>query len=113
VGEPNASILSRRESINKEPAPKKAVLSLVERGGRVKSFHVANVSAKTVRPLIVTNANRASMLMSDESVVYPTLGKEFDNHGAVNHSPNEYARMGGFIHINTAENFYSRASITT
>src|SRR3984893_8418509 len=91
----------------KEPAPKKAVLSLVERGGRVKSFHVANVSAKAVRPLIVTNANRASMLMSDESVVYPALGKEFDNHGAVNHSANEFARMGGFIHINTAENFYS------
>lgn len=47
------------------------------------------------------------MLMSDESVIYPALGKEFDNHGAVNHSANEYARMGGFIHINTAENFYS------
>src|ERR1700730_2723824 len=42
----------------KEAAPKKAVLSLVERGGRVKSFHVANVSAKTVRPLIVTHTHR-------------------------------------------------------
>jgi transposase-like protein len=55
---------------HREPAPKKAVLSLVERGGRVASFHVANVTAKMVRPLIVTNANRASMLMSDESKVY-------------------------------------------
>jgi transposase-like protein len=91
----------------KEPAPKKAVLSLVEREGRVTSFHVANVTAETVRPLIVTNANRASMLMSDESKLYPKLGKEFANHGTVNHSANEYARMGGFIHINTAENFYS------
>jgi hypothetical protein len=60
-----------------------------------------------VRPLIVTNANRASMLMSDESKVYTKLGKEFGNHGAVDHSANEYARLGGFIHINTAENFYS------
>jgi transposase-like protein len=91
----------------KEPAPKKAVLSLVERGGRVTSFHIANVTAKMVRPLIVTNANRASMLMSDESKVYTKLGKEFGSHGAVDHSANEYARLGGFIHINTAENFYS------
>jgi len=60
-----------------------------------------------VRPLIVTNANRASMLMSDESKVYTKLGKEFANHGAVDHSANEYARLGCFIHINTAENFYS------
>ena len=52
---------------HKEPAPKKAVLSLVERDGRVASFHVANVTAEMVRPLIVTNANRASSLMSDES----------------------------------------------
>jgi transposase-like protein len=91
----------------KEPAPKKAVLSLVERNGRVTSFHIANVTAETVRPLIVTNANRASALMSDESVIYPTLGREFADHGTVNHSANEYARIGGFVHINSAENFYS------
>jgi hypothetical protein len=92
---------------HREHAPKKAVLSLVERGGPVKSFHIADVTAKMVRPLIVTNTNRASMLMSDESKVYTKVGKEFGNHGAVDHSANEYARLGGFIHINTAENFYS------
>ncbi len=91
----------------KEPAPKKAVLSLVEREGRVSSFYVANVTAKTVRPIIVTNVNRASALMTDESKLYPKLGKEFANHHAVNHSANEYARMGGYVHTNTAENFYS------
>jgi transposase-like protein len=90
-----------------EPAPKKAVLSLVERGGRVTSFHVANVTAKMVRPFIVTNTNRASILMSDESTVYTKLGKEFSEHSGVDHSANEYARLGGFVHINTAENFYS------
>jgi ISXO2-like transposase domain len=91
----------------KEPSPKMAVLSVIERGGRVTSFHIANVTAKTVRPLIVTNANRASMLMSDESVIYPTIGEEFSDHLSVNHSANEYARMGGYVHINSAENFYS------
>jgi len=92
---------------HREPAPKKAVLSLIERDGRVASFHVANVTAETVRPIIVTNASRASMLMTDESRVYPSIGKEYSTHGTVNHSANEYARLGGFVHINTAENFFS------
>ncbi|WP_439573497.1 IS1595 family transposase [Phreatobacter sp.] len=92
---------------HREPAPKKAVLSLVERNGRVASFHVANVTAKTVRPLIVTNASRASALMTDESPIYPRIGKEFSSHGTVNHSANEYARLAGYMHTNTAENFFS------
>ena len=91
----------------KEPAPKKAVLSLIERGGHVASFYVANVTAKSVRPLIVTNASRASTLMTADSKVYPKIGDEFENHHAINHSANEYARLGGFIHTNTAENFFS------
>lgn len=35
--------------------PKAAVLSLVERDGKVRSFRVRNVSAQTLRPLFVTN----------------------------------------------------------
>jgi transposase-like protein len=91
----------------KETAPKKAVLSLVERGGHVRSFHVANVTAKTVKPIIAKNVELASMLMTDESVIYPKIGAKFANHGTVNHSANEYARLGGYIHINTCENFFS------
>jgi len=91
----------------REPAPKKAVLTLIERDGRAKSFHVANVTAETVRPLIATNANRASALMTDEGGVYRRVGKEFANHLSVNHSANEYARLGGFVGINVSENFFS------
>jgi transposase-like protein len=92
---------------HRKTAPKKAVLSLVERDGRVASFHVANVTAETVRPIIVTTADRASALMTDEAVIYPRIGREYASHGTVNHSANEYARLGGFMHINTAENFFS------
>ena len=45
--------------------------------------------------------------MSDEAVGYPGVGREFDGHYTVNHSANEYARLGGYVHINTAENLYS------
>jgi transposase-like protein len=91
----------------REPAPKKAVLSLIERQGHVRSFHVANVSAKSVMPLIAANVEKATMLMTDESPIYTRLGKGYAQHGTVNHSAEEYARLGGFIHINTAESFFS------
>ncbi|MDR7154917.1 transposase-like protein [Sphingobium xenophagum] len=91
----------------RKPAPKKAVVALVERDGHVRSFHVANVNAKDVRGLIVTNIDRASHLMTDESPVYTRLGREFAGHSVVNHSAKEYVTTGGFKHSNTAENFFS------
>ncbi len=38
---------------------------------------------------------------------YSGIGKRFGAHHTVNHSANEYARLGSYIHINTAENFFS------
>ena len=45
-----------------------------------------------LRPIIVTHVNRASYLMTDESLVYPKIGDEFAGHGTVNHSAEEYVR---------------------
>jgi hypothetical protein len=45
--------------------------------------------------------------MTDESAIYPSVGREFAGHETVNHSANEYARLGGFVHVNSAENYYS------
>ena len=91
-----------------KPEPKKhIVMSLVERGGEVRSFHVKNATAKTLRETAVKIASRKSYLMTDESAAYTKLGKEFDGHGTVNHSADEYARLGGFVHVNSAENYFS------
>ncbi len=90
-----------------KPIPKKhAVVSLVEREGEVRSFHVTNVTAKTLRPIIVKNADRKSYLMTDESPVYPKVGDEFSGHGTVNHSANEYVR-GMFWYTNTVESYFA------
>lgn len=44
-----------------KPEPKKhAVVALVEREGKVRSRHVTNVNAETLRPILVTNVDRAS-----------------------------------------------------
>jgi transposase-like protein len=90
----------------KEPPVKEPVVALVERDGSVRSFHVEAVNARTLRPILVTQIDRASFLMTDESNVYTKTGREFAGHGTVNHSINEYVR-GRFYHSNTVENYFS------
>lgn len=85
---------------------KRAIVSLVERGGRVISFHVPNLTNKVVRPLIVKHASRKSRLNTDEASRYKKIGKEFEGgHGTVRHSIDEYVR--GADTTNTVEGFFS------
>ena len=92
----------------KEPAPKKAVLSLIDREkGEVRSFHVPTVTAKTLKPILAKNVDKASVLMTDEAPVYAGIGKRYEAHHTVCHSANEYARLGSYVHINTAESYFS------
>jgi transposase-like protein len=86
---------------------KKIVLSLVEREGHVRSFHIANLNAKNVRALIVTNVDRKAHLMTDESSMYKMVGLEMRAHTSVNHGKKQYVRHQGLSHSNTAENFFS------
>jgi transposase-like protein len=89
----------------KVPA-KSAVLSLVERGSKVRSRHIADVTGKTLRLTIVTQVDRASYLMTDEAPAYPKIGDEFAGHGTVSHSAEEYVRAY-FWHTNTVEGYFS------
>ncbi len=86
---------------------KEAVVALVERDGYVRSFHVANVNATNLRPILVSQIDRVTYLMTDDSSVYPKIGQEFSGHGTVNHSIEEYVRHGGFMHTNTVEAYFS------
>lgn len=86
--------------------PKAPVVSLVERDGRVRSFHVPNVNSKTLGPILRANIDRASFVMTDESIVYPPVTGGFAGHGTVNHSVEEYVRAA-FFHTNTAEGYFS------
>jgi transposase-like protein len=94
-----------RNRAYKAPAPKKAVVALVERKGRVRSRHVPEVTAATLRPILETQIDKASHLRTDESGVYWIIGEKFASHKTVIHSADEYVR--GDAHTNTAENFFS------
>lgn len=82
---------------------KEAVFSLVERGGKVRSHHVADVSAKTLRPILEAQIDAAATVYSDTGGA--RLATEFPNHGMVNHSIGEYVR--GPVHSNTVESYFA------
>jgi|SRR5580658_4322147 transposase-like protein len=86
--------------------PKETVFSLVERGGRVRSKHVADVTGPTLRGAMVSEIDKASYVMTDESPTYSKVGDDFAGHGTVNHSAEEYVRAY-FWHTNTVEGYFS------
>jgi hypothetical protein len=86
-------------------AHKYKVVSLVERGGRARCMHVDHLTANQVRDVLVTNVDRKSQLMTDESNVCTKVGGEYAKHFTVNHGEYEWAR--GTCHTNTIEGFFS------
>jgi transposase-like protein len=86
-------------------AGKEAVFSLVERGGSVRSQHVANVSAKTLRPILTGQIDAATSLMTDGAGQYRHMHKDFARHEMVNHEIDEYVR--GDAHTNTIESYFA------
>jgi transposase-like protein len=84
---------------------KNAVLSLVERNGEVRSFHVPSVSAQTLRPYLRYHVDPDACLITYDAGQYRILGPEFEQHEVVCHSQEEYVR--GHVHTNTVEGFFS------
>ena len=86
-------------------AQKRAIFGLVERGGKIKTFHIHRATAQEVRDIMVRNVSRKSDLHTDESRIYTELGKEFAAHKTLNHKRGEYVK--GNVHTNTVENVWS------
>ncbi len=87
-------------------APKKVpVLTLLERDGRVRSEHVANITAAELKGAVRRHVDRSARVMTDQLASYRGLGNEFASHQTVNHREGEYAR--GPVHVNTAERYFA------
>jgi len=84
---------------------KTKVLSLVERGGKVRSFHVPAVNANTLAPILREQIAADARLMTDEASHYTIVGRDFADHGVTSHGIGEYVR--GDIHSNTVEGYFS------
>jgi transposase-like protein len=86
------------------PSNKRAIVTLVERGGKARSFHVPRADKATVQRIVRENVSRESRLHTDESRLYSGSDLFFADHETVTHSKKEYAR--GDVHVNSAEGFF-------
>jgi hypothetical protein len=93
-------------------------VALVERGGSVRTFHVATADGPTVGKIVVENIARESRLHTDESRLYGFAQHYFEAHKTVKHTAKEYARRDfeadadGMqwqerVHTNSAEGYFS------
>jgi transposase-like protein len=98
------------------PGGKRAIVSLVERGGSVRSFHVErggsarsfhveNADKATVNAIVGRNVAHEARLHTDESRIYSDVRKHVALHESVWHAGGEYVR--GDVHTNSAEGYFS------
>lgn len=85
-------------------AHKEKIFSLVERGGKVRSFHVPRVNSKTLLPIMKEHIAADANIMTDEAGQYFHVSKHFESHEFVRHGAGEYTR--GQIHTNTIEDYF-------
>lgn len=95
-----------KRSLNpKGGGDKEIVFSLVERSGKVRSHHVQDVTAATLRPIMNEQLKRGTVLMTDEGASSKAAGSTFSRHETVNHRAGEYVR--GEAHTNTIESYFA------
>ena len=87
------------------PSHKRAIVSLVERGGSVRSFHVDRADIETINAICAENIAKEARLMTDESRLYGPIGSTFASHERIHHAKGEYVR--GHVHTNTVEGYFS------
>ncbi len=101
--EQTVSAKGRRIGIRR-PA-KRAVLALVERGGRARTFHIAQADQNTVHAIMKANISKETRIHTDESRIYNIAPWHFAKHETIKHTAFEYVR--GDVTTNTVEGYFS------
>lgn len=97
-GEPRSKNYDKRRQ-------NRPIISLVERGGSVRSFHPATADQWTVTQIVRDNVHHESRLMTDESNLYNEAYEHVESHETVHHTSKEYAR--GDVTTNTVESYFA------
>jgi len=86
-------------------AAKEPILTLVD-GKQARSFHVPEVNAATLKPILCEQISKAAMVYTDEASYYRGLQTDFPaGHFTVQHNVGEYVRGGATV--NACENYFS------
>jgi hypothetical protein len=83
---------------------KATVMGMVERGGKLNAYHVADRTASILQAEIFEAVSLTAKLYSDEHVGYKSLKRVYD-HQVVKHNAHQY--VNGRVHTNTIEGFWS------
>ena len=88
---------------------KRSIVSLVQRGGTARTFHVDRADLVTVNKIMQKNIVRETEIHTDESSLYNPVQDQFASHHTVKHSDEEYVRYEGerTVHTNTVEGYFS------
>jgi len=84
---------------------KRAVLTLIDREGEARSFHVERADSLSILPIIKANIAKEAKIATDEAGYYKPLKRHGFDHESVRHSDDEWVR--GEIHVNRAEGYFS------
>lgn len=104
--------MQRRRRGKPGPGGKARIMTLVERGGRARSVHVADLTNETMQGVLLANADTESRLVTDEGTA-PSIGLRFARHDTVKHGAKEYAHYLDedgekfTVTTNTVEGFFS------
>lgn len=82
-----------------------AVVGLVQRGGKVRTFHVDKANKTVVLGIVQENVKCESALHTDESHYYKGADEIVASHETVMHSKEEYVR--GNVTTNTIEGYFA------
>ncbi len=107
VVEADETYIGRKPGMKKKPGPghKEQVFSLVERDGKVRSFHITGPMFDGIKKALRENVSPSARLSTDEARMYRNIAKQYAEHLTVNHSRDEY--VNGDASTNTIEGFFS------
>jgi transposase-like protein len=108
--EADETFIGRKEGVEvrRGYAHKHAVLSLVERGGKVRSVHLNGLTKAEVGKVVRENVAREAWLFTDDAKHYREVGAEFAGHSSVNHTAGEYVDPeDATINTQTVEGYFS------
>ena len=78
------------------------VMGLLQRNGKAK---LTVIGSKSFKEVIRENVGQSAVIVTDTHASYQGLDQEFEGHGTVNHSQQEY--RNGIFYTNSVEGFFS------
>jgi transposase-like protein/uncharacterized protein (DUF983 family) len=99
-----------RQDRQYEGTNKTIVMGLKERGGRIETVVIPDVTTDTLKAVVTGAVEPGSKVSTDELLSYGLLASEGFQHGRVNHSEKDYAhydyRLGDIVSTNNVESFW-------